>query len=108
MIVNLDWMGAAAPKKKIGEFFPVTVPGDIQSDYAKHMGWGDFNYMNNCKKYEEISSSKHTPAMRITAQRISLFHQSRPYITFDVRCSRPKENRASATEFPHAGIAKRK
>jgi len=54
MIVNLDWMGAAAPKKKIGEFFPVTVPGDIQSDYAKHMGWGDFNYMNNCKKYEEI------------------------------------------------------
>lgn len=56
MIYNLNWMGAAAPDKNIGEFFQVTVPGNIQADYARHMSWGNFNYMNNCKMYEKIES----------------------------------------------------
>ena len=56
MIFNQKWQGAAAPDKKCGEFFDVTVPGNIQADYAKHMGWGDINWMNNCKKYEDIES----------------------------------------------------
>lgn len=54
MIFNQVWKGAAVCDGKYSEFFPVTVPGDIQKDYAAFMGWGDINRMDNCKKYEDI------------------------------------------------------
>lgn len=56
MIFNQKWLGAAAPDKKAEEFFEVTVPGNIQADYARYMNWGDMNYMNNCKQYEQTES----------------------------------------------------
>ena len=55
MIFYQNWQGAAAPDKKCKEFFDVTVPGDIQADYARHMGWGDHNYMNNFKNYVDLN-----------------------------------------------------
>lgn len=54
MKFHQNWSGACIVDGKRGEFFPVTVPGNIQKDYACHMGWGDINYMNNCFKYKEI------------------------------------------------------
>ena len=56
MIFNQKWLGAAAPDKKAEDFFEVTVPGNIQADYARYMNWGDMNYMNNCKQYEQTES----------------------------------------------------
>lgn len=56
MIFKLKWRGAAVVENKYGEFFNVTVPGNIQRDYAVFMGWGDINFMDNCKKYLEIEN----------------------------------------------------
>ncbi len=50
------WCGFSAPENVIAEEFDVTVPGNIQADYSVFKGWGDFNYMNNCKKYLDIES----------------------------------------------------
>ncbi len=55
MIFYQNWQGSAAPDKKCKEFFDVTVPGDIQADYARHMGWGDHNYMNNFKNFADLN-----------------------------------------------------
>ena len=54
MIFKQTWLGCAVVDGKKSEYFPVTVPGNIQKDYASFAGFGDINYMNNCKKYEEI------------------------------------------------------
>lgn len=49
-----NWHGCAITDGNKGELFPVSVPGNIQKDYASFMGWGDINYMNNCLKYIDI------------------------------------------------------
>ncbi len=49
-----NWQGCAIENSVKGDLFPVTVPGNIQKDYAAHMSWGDINYMNNCLKYIDI------------------------------------------------------
>lgn len=49
-----NWLGAAIVDGKYGESFDVTVPGNIQKDYAAHMGWGDINYMDNCRRFLDI------------------------------------------------------
>ena len=54
MKYSQQWLGASVNDGKYSEYFPVTVPGDIQKDYAEFMGWGDLNWMDNCRKYEEI------------------------------------------------------
>lgn len=54
MIFNQAWRGAAVIDGAYSDSFNVTVPGDIQKDYAEAQGWGDLNWMDNCKKYEEI------------------------------------------------------
>lgn len=46
-----NWSGHAVVDGIYGESFPVTVPGNIQRDYAEHMGWGDINFMDNCRKF---------------------------------------------------------
>ena len=48
---RLNWLGKRCDT---GECFAATVPGNIQQDYAAFCGWGDLNYGNNCKRYEEI------------------------------------------------------
>ena len=35
-------------------FFPVTVPGNIQADYAEFKGWGDVDYGDNCLSYKAL------------------------------------------------------
>lgn len=54
MIYKQKWRGAAIVGGVLGECFDVTVPGNIQRDYAEYMGWGDINFMDNCKKYMDI------------------------------------------------------
>ena len=53
--MKLHWRG-----KRIGEndFFDVTVPGNIQNDYAIFNNWGDINYSDNCKRYLEIEDDE--------------------------------------------------
>ena len=48
------WTGAKITDGVIGHFFPVTVPGNIQLDYANAKGWGDVSYMDNCTKFKEL------------------------------------------------------
>ncbi len=54
MIFNQKWTGYAIADGKYSEGFPVTVPGNIQKDYADHLGWGDVGFMDNCRKYLDI------------------------------------------------------
>ena len=54
MIFNQKWQGAQVLNSKCGEFFPATVPGNIQSDYMKANNLGDINYAENCKELEKI------------------------------------------------------
>lgn len=63
-----NWSGASVIDGKRGENFPVTVPGNIQKDYASHMGWGDINYMNNCLKYKEIEDFYWIYTAKLSAQ----------------------------------------
>ena len=54
MIKRLNWTG-----RREGEdvWFHAEVPGNIQNDYARHNGWGDINYADNCLKYKELEDS---------------------------------------------------
>ena len=36
------------------EFFPTTVPGNIQADYAEYKGWGNVDYGVNCLAYKAL------------------------------------------------------
>lgn len=54
MIYNQQWLGAMVNNGEYSEYFPATVPGNIQKDYSDHMGWGDLNYMDNCRRFEKI------------------------------------------------------
>ena len=54
MRYNQQWLGASITDGSYSDFFTVTVPGDIQKDYAEFMSWGDVNYMDNCIKYNDI------------------------------------------------------
>ena len=42
--------GAYIDDAELG-FFPASVPGNIQADYARAKGWGDLNYADNCLAY---------------------------------------------------------
>ena len=48
------WTGYSVTDGKYSDGFSVTVPGNIQRDYAAYMGWGDVNYMDNCRKFLDI------------------------------------------------------
>lgn len=56
MIFEQNWQGYAVADGKYSEGFDVTVPGNIQRDYGIHMGWGDVNRMDNCRKYAVTES----------------------------------------------------
>lgn len=44
------WVGCFEDGKN--EFFDVSVPGNIQNDYALYKNYGDVNYGYNCEKYK--------------------------------------------------------
>lgn len=54
MIFQQQWMGARVRDGVTGEWFPATVPGNIQADYAAYMDFPDVNYADSCKLYEEL------------------------------------------------------
>ena len=47
----LNWTGINSMDYSV---FPVSVPGNIQNDYAKANLWGDIHYGMNAVKYQEI------------------------------------------------------
>ena len=49
----LDWQVAHHADKNAepGEWYPASVPGAVQLDYARARGWGDHNYAENWKDY---------------------------------------------------------
>lgn len=53
--MDLTWFGRMEGSE---ERFPATVPGNIQSDYARFRGWGDINYGENCQQYLEIEDAQ--------------------------------------------------
>ncbi len=54
MVFEQKWTGSLIKDGKVEESFPVSVPGQIQRDYAAFKDFGDLNFMDNCKKYLEI------------------------------------------------------
>lgn len=49
-----NWLGFKVDDGVYSESFAVTVPGNIQKNYSEFCGWGDYHYMNNCKRFESI------------------------------------------------------
>ncbi len=49
-----DWKGTYVEKGRRGEFFPASVPGNIQLDYAKAHDFGDVNWADNCRKFKPL------------------------------------------------------
>lgn len=54
MMYLQTWQGARIENGVTGAWFPVTVPGNIQEDYGKFMGFPDVNFGDNCKLYEPL------------------------------------------------------
>lgn len=48
-----NWEGAYLGETPT-EFFPATVPGNIQKDYAAYKGWGDVDFGDNCLAYKAL------------------------------------------------------
>lgn len=51
MLINLDWN---AKIKGTDDIFPASVPGNVQSDYAKAHNFGDLQYADNFKKFKPL------------------------------------------------------
>ncbi len=47
----LNWVGSSSADNLV---FPVSVPGNLQNDYAKANLWGDIHYGMNAARYQEI------------------------------------------------------
>ena len=54
MIQRLNWQGK---RDNENEWFPASVPGAIQHDYAEFHNWGDVNYADNAARYKELEDS---------------------------------------------------
>lgn len=51
---KLNWK---AKKDDENTWFPASVPGTIQHDYAEFNNWGDVNYADNCTRYRQLEDS---------------------------------------------------
>ena len=51
MKFNQQWQARAIRPEGPSQWFPAEVPGNIQYDYGKMMGWGDINYADNVEKF---------------------------------------------------------
>ncbi|MBQ7917070.1 MAG: hypothetical protein IJ315_09860 [Firmicutes bacterium] len=65
MIFTQKWTG-----RRVGyeESFPVTVPGDIQADYAQFMGWGDVNYGDSWAKFRQLEDDTWVYSTRVQCE----------------------------------------
>ena len=48
------WMGACVRDGELSPFFPASVPGNIQLDYAKYRQFGDVNYGDHAEKFRAL------------------------------------------------------
>ena len=48
-----SWQGRAIRPDGPSQWFPAEVPGCIQYDYGRMMGWGDINTGRNVEKYRD-------------------------------------------------------
>ena len=53
MKYNLTWQARAIRPDGASEWFAAKVPGNVQYDYGKYMGWGDINYGENVTRFRE-------------------------------------------------------
>ena len=54
MIFQQNWQGARISESLECQWFPVSVPGNIQADYGKTMGFPELQFGDNCKLYEAL------------------------------------------------------
>lgn len=48
-----QWQARAIRPDGTTEWFPAEVPGNVQYDYGRYMGWGDINEAENVEQYRE-------------------------------------------------------
>jgi len=53
MKFNQHWLARAIRSDGPSQWFPAEVPGNVQYDYGKMMGWGDISYADNVEKFRE-------------------------------------------------------
>lgn len=53
MRFHQQWEARAVRTDGNSPWFKAQVPGNVQADYARHMGWGDVNYGMNAEKFRE-------------------------------------------------------
>ena len=54
MIFQQKWQGARIHEGETSPWFAAAVPGNIQEDYGRFMGFPDHNFGDNCKLYEAL------------------------------------------------------
>lgn len=52
----LDWQARALREDGPSPWFPARVPGNVQYDYGRMMGWGDINYAENVTLFEQTEN----------------------------------------------------
>ena len=62
------WEGAYLGETPL-RFFPATVPGNIQKDYADSLSWGDVNFGDNCLAYKSLEDGAWLYRTHINAPR---------------------------------------
>ena len=53
MKFHQQWSARALSSSGASEWFPAEVPGNVQYDYGRFMGWGDISVGENVKKFRE-------------------------------------------------------
>ncbi|MBR6569453.1 MAG: hypothetical protein IKK75_03270, partial [Clostridia bacterium] len=53
MKYNQNWRARAIRPDGASEWFNARVPGNVQYDYGRVMGWGDMQYADNANRYGE-------------------------------------------------------
>jgi len=53
MKFSQTWQARAIRPDGPSEWFPASVPGNVQYDYGRMMGWGDINYAENANHFME-------------------------------------------------------
>ena len=51
MKFNQQWQARAIRPDGSSDWFLAEVPGNVQHDYGKFMGWGDINWSDNVTKF---------------------------------------------------------
>lgn len=64
--IRLEWQlgWTSTPDDLPLEWVPARVPGAVQIDYARAMGWGDHTYADNWKDYEPLEDLYYTYRVR--------------------------------------------